>query len=344
LLFVLLRKSSTMLKLVVALAVIALACAAPAAEFHDANTIINHMKQIDATWEAGINSRFHGVDMKSIKYQMGALKWEGEPLPESDTPVADALPTAFDARQEWGSICPSVNEIRDQANCGSCWAFGAVESMTDRICIKSNGTMKPHISAEDLNSCCGFSCGQGCNGGYPEAAWQHFKSVGLVTGGQYGTNEGCLPYQLPHCDHHITGGKYPACQGDAPTPACKKECESSYNNTYTADKHHGESAYSLPTVEKIATDIMTYGPVEGAFSVYEDFLAYKSGVYVHKTGQLLGGHAIKILGWGVEDGTDYWIVANSWNEDWGDNGYFKIKRGTDECGIESGVVAGQVSV
>jgi len=85
---------------------------------------------------------------------------------------------------------------------------------------------------------------------------------------------------------------------------------------------------------------MTNGPVEGAFSVYEDFLTYKTGVYSHTTGQMLGGHAIKVLGWGVDSGTPYWWVANSWNEDWGDQGFFKIKRGNNECGIESGMVAG----
>lgn len=79
---------------------------------------------------------------------------------------------------------------------------------------------------------------------------------------------------------------------------------------------------------------------KGAFTVYADFLTYRSGVYQHTTGEELGGHAIKILGWGVEDGTDYWLVANSWNEDWGDKGFFKILRGSDECGIESGIVAG----
>ena len=85
---------------------------------------------------------------------------------------------------------------------------------------------------------------------------------------------------------------------------------------------------------------MTYGPVEAAFTVYADFPTYKSGVYKHVSGGMLGGHAIKIIGWGVENGQDYWIVVNSWNETWGDNGTFKIARGDDECGIEDGIVAG----
>lgn len=56
----------------------------------------------------------------------------------------------------------------------------------------------------------------------------------------------------------------------------------------------------------------------------------------------MGGHAVKILGWGVEEGTPYWLCANSWNSDWGDKGFFKILRGENECGIETGIVAGLV--
>ena len=82
---------------------------------------------------------------------------------------------------------------------------------------------------------------------------------------------------------------------------------------------------------------MTNGLVEAAFEVYEDFPTYKSGVYKHTKGQALGGHAVKIIGWGTEDGIGYWLVVNSWNSGWGDNG-FKILRGTDECGIEDGAV------
>lgn len=87
-------------------------------------------------------------------------------------------------------------------------------------------------------------------------------------------------------------------------------------------------------------DIMEHGPVEGAFTVYEDFPTYKSGVYAHHTGTALGGHAIRVLGWGEENGEKYWLCGNSWNSDWGDNGFFKIKRGTNECGIEGEMVGG----
>ncbi|KAJ4909432.1 Peptidase C1A protein [Raphanus sativus] len=54
----------------------------------------------------------------------------------------------------------------------------------------------------------------------------------------------------------------------------------------------------------------------------------------------IGGHAVKLIGWGTSDDCeDYWLLANQWNRSWGDDGYFKIKRGTNECGIKHGVVA-----
>lgn len=89
---------------------------------------------------------------------------------------------------------------------------------------------------------------------------------------------------------------------------------------------------------------MTNGPVEVLFFVYEDFYAYKNGVYQHKTGKNLGGHAVKILGWGVEKNQPYWLVANSWGTEWGDKGFFKILRGVDECGIEHEITYGQPDI
>jgi len=56
------------------------------------------------------------------------------------------------------------------------------------------------------------------------------------------------------------------------------------------------------------------------------------------TGDYLGLHDVKIIGWGVESGVDYWLIANSWNSGWGDNGFFKILRGKNHLGIESYLV------
>jgi cathepsin B len=294
-----------------------------------------------AGWRAGINSRWANVSFDEAAAFMGT--WLNTPvelqlplLPEISDEVAATIPDAFDSREQWGAACPSTSEIRDQANCGSCWAFGAAEAMTDRLCIFTSGANKAHLSAADLNSCCG-SCGMGCNGGYPSAAWSYWVHSGLVSGGNY-KGGGCFPYQLPNCDHHTTG-KYGPCPAVVPTPACTKACQD--GSDWNKDKHFGSSSYGIPgRVADIQNEILNHGPVEAAFSVYQDFLTYKSGVYSHTSGSMLGGHAVKILGWGVEGGLNYWLVANSWNEDWGADGYFKIRRGGNECGIESQCVAG----
>jgi cathepsin B len=97
------------------------------------------------------------------------------------------------------------------------------------------------------------------------------------------------------------------------------------------------SAHTNPS--SIQKEILQNGPLEGAFTVYQDFMAYKSGVYVHTSGSMLGGHAIKIIGWGNDAATNqnYWICANSWGTGWGEEGFFKIAFG--QCGIDSGAYA-----
>ena len=88
-------------------------------------------------------------------------------------------------------------------------------------------------------------------------------------------------------------------------------------------------------------EIYENGSVEASFSVYEDFIQYKSGIYQHVTGDFLGGTTVKIIGWGVDDqNVKYWIIANSWGESWGEQGFFRMLRGEDECGIEDEVVTG----
>jgi cathepsin B len=63
----------------------------------------------------------------------------------------------------------------------------------------------------------------------------------------------------------------------------------------------------------------------------------------HIKGKYLGGHAIKLVGWGVDNGTPYWTCVNSWNDSWGESGTFRILRGSNECGIEDDAVAGDAA-
>jgi len=125
---------------------------------------------------------------------------------------------------------------------------------------------------------------------------------------------------------------------------CSNECASDYERSYDDDKVYAKTAYKINYNElQIQNEIYSHGPVVATLYVYSDFLNYKSGVYKRVAGHYMGLHAVKILGWGTDDnGVKYWIVANSWNNQWGDNGFVHILRGTNECGIESEIVAGTV--
>jgi cathepsin B len=81
-------------------------------------------------------------------------------------PQIVAVPDSFDARTQWPSF---IHPIRDQGSCGSCWAFGSTESLSDRFAIFSSGKVDVVLSPEDLVSC--DSTDYGCGGGYLENAW-----------------------------------------------------------------------------------------------------------------------------------------------------------------------------
>lgn len=146
------------------------------------------------------------------------------------------------------------------------------------------------------------------------------------------------------CDPYFdnTGCSHPGCEPLYPTPRCHRKCVNK-NQVWRHSKHYGANAYRVRP-DSIMAEVYQNGPVEVSFTVYEDFAHYKSGVYRYITGSVMGGHAVKLIGWGTTDaGEDYWLLANQWNRSWGDDGYFMFRRGTNECGIESNVVAGMPS-
>ncbi|CAL8129785.1 unnamed protein product [Prunus armeniaca] len=290
------------------------------------------IKQINdnpmAGWEAAMNPRFSNYTVSQFMHLLGV-----KPTPRKDFqsfpilthPKSLKLPTNFDARTAWPQ-CNTIGRILDQGHCGSCWAFAAVEALSDRFCIHFG--MNISLSVNDLLACCGFMCGDGCDGGYPIYAWRYFVHHGVVT-------EECDPYFDP------TGCSHPGCEPAYPTPKCVKKCADK-NQLWKNSKRYSINAYRINSdSHSIMAEVYSNGPVEVAFTVYEDFAHYKSGVYRHIKGDALGGHAVKLIGWGTTNaGEDYWLLANQWNRGWGDDGYFMIKRGTNECGIEEDVVAG----
>merc|ERR1712222_88466 len=169
---------------------------------------IEKINSANSTWRAGRN--FHPETSHNfLRTLMGVHPMAHKHLPPAKPTLlgGEGVPENFDPREKWPE-CPTIREIRDQGGCGSCWAFGAVTAMSDRICIHSKGEQHVHVSSENLLSCC-YSCGFGCNGGFPGAAWSFWSRKGLVSGGQYGTHQGCQPYEIEPCEHHVSGTRGP---------------------------------------------------------------------------------------------------------------------------------------
>lgn len=229
-----------------------------------------------------------------------------EPTLQNPIPTSDINKNSFDAREKWRN---KIHPIRNQGKCGSCWAFGATEALSDRFAIIYHNDVV--LSPQHLVSC--DHSDYGCQGGSLSNAWSFMKTTGVVT-------EACYPY---------TSG----------TSQESGRCESKCQNGKAFVHYHSTGYSKSKSVDETMTEIQFNGPVEAAFTVYEDFLNYKSGVYQHLEGKMLGGHAVKCIGWGTEGGVDYWLMANSWGSDWGENGYFKIKRA--DCGVDNNMVYGQ---
>ncbi|KAH3765994.1 cathepsin B [Pelomyxa schiedti] len=278
------------------------------------------------TWTAGFGSK-SDLTKREARRLLGSIRDKSPGAGQMDRSDNDSVPPdVFDARVAWPN-CSSIKMIRDQSECGSCWAFGAVEAMSDRECIARGYDVI--LSAEDMTSC-SINCG-GCGGGEMNCAWSTWTIKGLVT-------EACYPYSLPGCDHHTEDTSNPCPDRMYITPRCQSNCTVAGEKW---EKYHGNFSYYVKKETAVRNEIAASGPCETDFTVYEDFFAYTGGIYQHVTGNVAGGHSVKFVGWGSENGVPYWIVANSWNSNWGENGFFRILRGTDECGIEDTCWGGQ---
>ena len=133
---------------------------------HRQKEIENRVNKLRTTWKATTYER-------DIRGLIGTFLEDRNPLPEKKTFMTkdDDLPESFDSREKW-SNCESLKEIRDQSKCGSCWAFGAAEVMSDRLCIATNGKLQTRVSTTELVTCC-YSCGFGCHGGYSISAFRY---------------------------------------------------------------------------------------------------------------------------------------------------------------------------
>ena len=274
-------------------------------------------------WKAAYYPEYESMTLKERLSRAGSRVSSGilphpptVPVTSEHIKLISSLPENFDWRDQEG--VNYVSPIRNQEKCGSCYAFGSMAMLEARVRLLSHNTLQPVFSTQDVVSCSKYS--QGCEGGFPYLiAGKYGQDFGVV-------EESCFPY---------TGNDTTSCQTE--TPGCLR-----YR---TAEYHYIGEFYGGCNEALMMDELVRNGPIAISFEVTEDFQHYKSGIY-HKTGLQDGfnpweitNHVVAVVGYGVEDGEKYWIVKNSWGVDWGEEGFFRIRKGTDELSIESMAVA-----
>jgi len=191
-----------------------------------------------------------------------------------------------------------ITGIRNQGECGACWAFVVAGVVSDRCCLK--GGKYGWLSPQQLISC--IQENYGCIGGDRTLGFDFVKQNGLVP-------ETCYKYSENYT-------------------SCQNSCE----NGQDWKNSHVCKCKKIQTCEAESglIDCLQSGPVAGGMAVYNDLIYYKNGIYKKsKDAKLEGYHSIKIVGYGE----NYWKCANTWGKEWGMNGYFLIAKG--ECEIET---------
>ncbi|XP_075750661.1 cathepsin L1-like [Rhipicephalus microplus] len=212
------------------------------------------------------------------------------------------LPKAVD----WRSTL--VTPVKEQGQCGSCWAFSAAGAIEGQHARKTGRLVE--LSVQDLVDCCGLAYDNtGCIGGLMDNAFRCVRDRGGID----------------------TAASYPYIAQD---DQCK------FNSSTVGASVSGLMVVLPRKDEKILqTAVATVGPISGAVNArLRGFRFYSKGVYRDDSctlGEVT--HAVLIVGYGVADnGTPYWIVKNSWGKSWGQAGYMLLaKDANNQCGIAS---------
>ncbi|KAJ3673230.1 hypothetical protein LUZ60_006604 [Juncus effusus] len=251
------------------------------------------------------------ADLTNIEFRKKILRLHAKPLiMESNENQAqservrdllqDELPESIDWREKG-----AVTKVKDQRNCGSCWAFAAVAAIEGLNQIKS-GKLIP-LSEQELVDCDTIGTNKGCLGGFMSDAYDFIsQNGGLTSESDYpyiGSQNNCSCAKL---SHHVAAIK-------------------GYANVST------NSEQSL--IQAVAAQPVSVGIDAGSFV----FQFYSAGIFTGPCGTDLN-HGVAVVGYGTDGTEKYWTVKNSWGEEWGEKGFVRMKRNVTDnekgiCGI-----------
>ncbi|XP_072453040.1 procathepsin L-like isoform X2 [Notamacropus eugenii] len=241
------------------------------------------------------NEEFRQV-MNGLRHDRFQRKTKGNLLHE---PLFEQLPESVDWRTE-GCVTP----VKDQGSCGSSWAFSATGSLESQWFLKTGKLVS--LSEQNLVDCAKDEVNHGCDGGLMDHAFEYVKKNGGID------TEESYPYR---------GVDYECWYNPKTTVA---------NITGYVDIPSGQERALMQAVVNV-------GPISvGVDASHESFQFYDSGVYYEPecSSEALD-HGMLVVGYGIEDTEEkYWLVKNSWGEDWGNDGYILMSRDEDNhCGI-----------
>ncbi|XP_049866955.1 cathepsin K-like [Pectinophora gossypiella] len=210
---------------------------------------------------------------------------------------ASKLPSVYDLRLE-GVISP----VQNQETCGSCWTFGTTSAVEGAL-ARSNGGRLMRLSNQALVDCAWEFGAAGCDGGTDNAAYEWMMKYGLPTIADYGTYEN----QDGYC--HIQN----------------------VSKTY---KISGYVDVTPNSIQALKVALVNHGPLSVSVHVTSAFALYSGGVfYDFECNPMNLNHEITLVGYGEEYGETFWIVKNSWGQDWGIDGFMHIAAKENNCGI-----------
>jgi len=241
---------------------------------------------------------------------------DGVTVAHSDLNVKD-IPDNWDWRQK-GVVTP----VKDQGQCGSCWAFSTIAVIESQYALHGNPLTQ--FSEQLLVDCShgcseeppyGKVCNQGCDGGWQ---WNSYVDIEAWGGVELETD-------------------YPYTAEDGNCRLDKKKVEAPIKNYTCLSAQKGGANET-----DMAAYLVQHGPL--AIALNADYLQdYNSGIidpwFSWECDSTSLDHALLLVGYGVEDGTLFWLVKNSWGSDWGETGYFRMVRGWGCCGINNAVSA-----